>query len=155
MTSADCIRRTGCVRNALAPDLHVTTLWPALRSIGIAEHYQHTQCEAEWTLARLALAPFSLDVLRAARKAVDRRDETASAIDVLGKINRIQTSGANTTRERKAAKRDSLNTPVVPPLEVIADAADDVDELHIDPSGTASRPRQRRAATRIDMDEDQ
>jgi putative transposase len=124
-----------------------------LQSIFLRDHKEGRWIEAEWTLARRALAPFSLDVLRAARKAVDRRDETAPAVDVLAEINRIQTSGANTTRERKAAKRDSVNTPVVPPLEVLADAPD-IDEVDTDPSATASRSRQRRAARRIDIDEE-
>jgi putative transposase len=74
-----------------------------------------------------------------------------SAIDVLGEINHIQTSGANTTKVRKAAKRGQPEHPGRAPLEVVADA----DELHTDPSGTASRPRQCRAARRIDMDKEQ
>lgn len=64
-------------------------------------------------------------MLRAARKAIDRRDETAPAVDVLAEINRIQTSGAITTRERKAAKRDSVNTPVVPAPDVASVPAGD------------------------------
>jgi hypothetical protein len=123
-----------------------------LQSVFVRDHKEGTWIEAEWTLARRALAPFSLDVLRAARKAVDRRDETVPAVDVLAEINRIQTSGAITTRERKAAKRDSVNTPVVPPLKVVAE---DVDEVDTDPSSTPTRRRQRRAARRIDIDEDQ
>jgi hypothetical protein len=73
-------------------------------------------------------------------KAVDRRDETAPAVDVLAEINRIQTSGAKTARERKAAKRDSVNTPVVPRLEVVADAAEEFDAVdtgHHVPTATA------------------
>ncbi len=73
---------------------------------------------------------------------------------MLAEINRIQTSGANTKRERKAAKRDSVNTPVVPRLEVVADAAEDLDEVDTDPSPPRG-PRQRRAARRIDIDEEQ
>lgn len=125
-----------------------------LQSIFVRDHKQGKWIEAEWTLAKRALAPFSLDVLRAARKAVDRRDETAPAIDVLAEINRIQTSGANTTRERKAAKRDSVNTPVVPALEIVADAPEDIDEVDTNPSPGA-QPRKRRAARRIDIDEEQ
>jgi putative transposase len=125
-----------------------------LQSVFLRDHRQGRWIETEWTLSRRALAPFSLDVLRAARKAVDRRDETAPAVDVLAEINRIQTSGANTTRERKAAKRDSVNTPVVPPLVVVADTTEDVDAVDTDPSSTISRPRQRRAARRIDIDEE-
>jgi putative transposase len=126
-----------------------------LQSVFLRDHRQGRWIEAEWTLARRALAPFSLDVLRAARKAVDGRDETAPAVDVLAEINRIQTSGANTARERKAAKRDSVNTPVVPPLAVVADTAEDVDAGYTDPTSATSRPRQRRAARRIDIDEEQ
>jgi putative transposase len=125
-----------------------------LQSVFVRDHRQGKWIEAEWTLARRTLAPFSLDVLRAARKAVDRRDETAPAVDVLAEINRIQTSGADTTRERKAAKRDSVNTPVVPLLEVVA-AAEEPDAVDTDPSSTTSRARQRRAARRIDIDEEQ
>ncbi|MDV3245715.1 Mu transposase C-terminal domain-containing protein [Mycobacterium avium subsp. hominissuis] len=124
-----------------------------LQSVFVRDHRQGRWIEAEWTLARRALAPFSLDVLRAARKAVDRRDETAPAVDVLAEINRIQTSGANTTRERKAAQRDSVNTPVVPG-KVVADTAEDLDAVDTDPSSTPGRPRQRRAARRIDIDEE-
>ncbi|MGH3633298.1 MAG: Mu transposase C-terminal domain-containing protein [Mycobacterium sp.] len=123
-----------------------------LQSIFVRDHKQGRWIEAEWTLARRALAPFSLDVLRAARKAVDRRDETAPAVDVLAEINRIQTNGAITTRERKAAKRDSVNTPVVPPLDVGSDPADDSIELEADAS--VRTPRQSKAARRIDEDEE-
>ncbi|MFA7514097.1 MAG: Mu transposase C-terminal domain-containing protein, partial [Mycolicibacterium vanbaalenii] len=126
-----------------------------LQSVFLRDHRQGRWIEAEWTLSRRALAPFSLDVLRAARKAVDRRDETAPAVDVLAEINRIQTNGANTARERKAAKRDSVNTPVVPRLAVVADTAEDLDEVDTDPPSTTSKPRQRRAARRIDIDEEQ
>lgn len=126
-----------------------------LQSIFVRDHTQSKWIEADWALARRALAPFSLDVLRAARKAVDRRDQTASAVDMLGEINRIQASGAITTRERKAAKRDSVNTPVVPALQVVAGAAEDIDAVGTDPSATATPPRQRKAARRIDIDDEQ
>lgn len=94
-------------------------------------------------------------MLRAAREAVDRRDQTAPAVDVLAEINRIQTNGANTTKERKAARRDSVNTPVVPPLKIIVDTAEDLDEIDTEPSSTPTRPQQRRAARRVDIDEEQ
>jgi len=123
-----------------------------LQSIFIRDHKQGRWIEAEWTLSRRALAPFSLDVLQAARKAVDRRDETAPAVDVLAAINRIQTSGAITTRERKAAKRDSVNRPVVPAPDVGSAPADDSIELETD--ATVRMPRKRKAARRIDQGEE-
>jgi hypothetical protein len=126
-----------------------------LQSIFVRDHRNRRWIEAEWSLARQALAPFSLDVLRAARKAVDRRDETVPAVDVLAEINRIQTNDATTTREHQAAKRDSVNTPIVPVLEVISDAVEDVSEVDSDLTATAdSHPRPRRAARRIDSDQE-
>jgi putative transposase len=124
-----------------------------LQSIFVRDHKHGRWIEAEGTLARRAMAPFSLDVLRAARKAVDRRDDAAPAVDVLAEINRIQTSGAITTRERKAAKRDSVNTPVVPAPDVGSAPADDSVELEADAS--VRMPQKRKAARRIDQDEEE
>jgi hypothetical protein len=55
------------------------------------------------------------------RTAVQRRNDTVPGVDVLAEINRIQTGGARTAKEKKAAKRDSVNTPVIPTLTVAAD----------------------------------
>ena len=92
-------------------------------------------------------------MLRAARKAVDRRDETAPAVDVLAEINRIQTSGAITTRERKAAKRDSVNTPVVPVPDVDSDPTDN--SIEFEAGASVRAPREHKAARRIDQDEEE
>lgn len=123
-----------------------------LQSIFVRDHKRGKWIEAEWTLAKQALAPFSLDVLRAARRAVERRDQTVPAIDVLAAINRIQTAGARNTREGKAAKRDSVNTPVVPALEIAANPAEGRTE--IDPDLPTTVPRKRKPARRIDEDEE-
>ncbi|MGA4923077.1 hypothetical protein, partial [Bacillus subtilis] len=77
-------------------------------------HTRGVWIEAEWSLSKRTLAPFSLDQLRAARHAVAHRGDAAVGVDVLAEINRLQTGRTNTVKEKKAATRDSVNTPVVP-----------------------------------------
>lgn len=125
-----------------------------LQSIFVRDHFRGEWIEAEWSLAKQALAPFSLDVLRAARRAVERRGDTPGGVDVLAEISRIQTGGARTVKEQRAAKRDSVNKPVVPPLSpVTTGSRADVETGHLATvsaiNETASRPS-RRPARRID-----
>ncbi|KUI42946.1 integrase [Mycobacterium sp. GA-1199] len=125
-----------------------------LQSIFVRDHFRGEWIEAEWSLAKQALAPFSLDVLRAARRAVERRSDTPSGVDVLAEINRIQTGGARTVKEQRAAKRDSANKPVVPPLSPVIDRSrSEAESNHLASvpavSETAASPR-RRPAPRID-----
>jgi hypothetical protein len=128
-----------------------------LQSIFVRDHFRGAWIEAEWTLAKQTLAPFSLDVLRAARKAMQSRSDNATGFDLLAEINRIQTGGARTVGERRAAKRDSVNKPVVP-FSVVPDSSPaDIDEVAAASvpavNGSTSSTR-RRAARRID-DEDE
>jgi putative transposase len=125
-----------------------------LQSIFIRDHFRGEWIEAEWSLAKQALAPFSLDVLRAARRAVERRGDTPSGVDFLTEISRIQTGGARTVEEQRAAKRDSVNRPVVPPLSPVTDGTrSNVETEHLASvsaiNETAASPR-RRPARRID-----
>ena len=122
-----------------------------LQSIFVRDHTRGVWIEAEWSLAKRTLAPFSLDVLRAASHAVQRRGGTAPGVDVLAEINRIQTGRAKTSKEHKAAQRDSVNTPVIPPLPAVAEPETETTTPTPTP---APRSPQRRAARRID-DEDQ
>ena len=123
-----------------------------LQSIFVRDHTRGVWIEVEWSLARRALAPFSLDVLRAARHAVQRRGDTAVGVDVLAEINRIQTGRAKTVKEKKAAKRDSVNTPVVPPSPVVAEPETQANIPEPIPPPSSSR---RRAARRIDDEDDE
>ncbi|MGV0700819.1 Mu transposase C-terminal domain-containing protein [Mycolicibacter sinensis] len=130
-----------------------------LQSIFVRDHFRGEWIEAEWSLAKQALAPFSLDVLRAARKAVQNRGENPSGVDVLAEISRIQTGGARTVKEQRAAKRDSVNRPVVPPLSPTAEQADptaagDKPLASVSAINAVSDIPRRRAARRID-DEDE
>lgn len=125
-----------------------------LQSIFVRDHLRGEWIEAEWSLAKQALAPFSLDVLRAARRAVERRGDTPSGVDVLAEINRIQTGGARTVKEKRAAKRDSVNKSVVPPLSPVTDGTrSEAETKHLASvsavNETAASPR-RRPAPRID-----
>jgi putative transposase len=122
-----------------------------LQSIFVRDHTRRVWIEAEWSLAKRTLAPFSLDVLRAARHAAQHRGDTAAGVDVLAEIHRIQTGRANTIKEQQAAKRDSVSTPVIPPPPIIAEP--DTEATTHRPAPAPRSPR-RRAARRID-DEDQ
>jgi len=114
--------------------------------------------EAEWTLAKQTLAPFSLDVLRAARQAMRSRNDNVTGFDLLSEINRIQAGGARTVKEQRAAKRDSVNKPVVPLSVVSGPGTVEAIDEHPTASATAvsegSSAKPRRAARRID-DEDE
>lgn len=125
-----------------------------LQSIYVRDHHKGRWIEAHWTLARQALAPFSLDVLNAAKRAVASRG-SAPAMDVLAEINRIQTATSlEKVHERKAAKRNATTEPVVPVLQA---HDEELDPLTLDPSGLDTGPRRpqrppasRRKARRID-----
>jgi hypothetical protein len=125
-----------------------------LQSIFVRDHMRGEWIEAEWSLAKKALAPFSLDVLRAARQAIERRGDTPTGVDVLAEINRIQTGGARTVKEQRAAKRDSVNKPVVPPLSPVPKAtrsdAEAEDLASVSAIKEAAAAPSRRPARRID-----
>lgn len=120
-----------------------------LQSIFVRDHFRGEWIEAEWSLAKQALAPFSLDVLRAARRAVERRGDTPSGVDVLAEINRIQTGGARTVKEQRAAKRGSVNKPVVPPLSPVTDETRS-DLASVSAINEVAASPRRRPARRID-----
>lgn len=129
-----------------------------LQSIFVRNHFRGEWIEAEWSLAKQALAPFSLDVLRAARQAIERRGDAPTGVDVLAEISRIQTGGARTVKEQRAAKRDSVNRPVVPPLSpVTAGTRSDVETEHVASVSAINETAaaHRRPARRIDDEEEE
>lgn len=119
-----------------------------LQSIFVRDHRRGAWIEARWTMAGQSLAPFSLDVLNAARKALERRG-SVPGVDVLAEINRIQTNGAATVKERKAAKRNAATTPALPPEPASGPGDGAGHGAPVLPAG----PRKRRAARRIDDEE--
>ncbi|BBY08938.1 Mu transposase C-terminal domain-containing protein [Mycobacterium noviomagense] len=117
-----------------------------MNEIFIRDHKRGRWIHAEWTMAKQALAPFSLDVLNAARSAAAKRGSGGAGVDVLAEINRIQTGGAVSTRERTAARRNASTIPVVP-------EPDPTPSAECGPIETAApiKPsRQIKAARRID-----
>jgi len=122
-----------------------------LQSIFVRDHFRGEWIEAEWTLAKQTLAPFSLDVLRAARQALQSRADSPTGFDILAEINRIQTGGARTLKEQRAAKRDSVNKPTVPLSVLTNSRGTDVSEFHVpiapvvndEVSATLRRPARR------------
>ena len=86
-----------------------------LNRIHVRDHHAGRWIEAPWTLAQQTLAPFSIDVLHAARHAVAQRqaDRPVLADALLSEITRIQSGRQLTNRvERSAARRTPL--PALP-----------------------------------------
>lgn len=125
-----------------------------MQSIYVRDHGHGRWIEAEWHLAKQTLAPFSLDTLRAARRAVQSRGSSPTAIDILGEINRIQTAGPRTPRERTAARRDSTNTPAVPALTLVKESEIAPAVAVITQTTARAGRRKPKAARRIDEDEE-
>ncbi len=57
--------------------------------------------------------PFSLEVLRAALRAVQTRDTDVQAIEILQEVNRIQTGRLQGPRERNASRTLTSTPPLV------------------------------------------
>jgi hypothetical protein len=99
-----------------------------LTSIFVRDHFNDCWIEAEWTMAALVAAPFSLDVLNAAKAALMARPEADSdsagdqaasrypGMALLKEINRITTAPASRA-ERTSARRASTTQPSVPPAD--------------------------------------
>ncbi|MGV0594960.1 Mu transposase C-terminal domain-containing protein [Mycolicibacterium porcinum] len=87
-----------------------------MNTIFVRDHRRGRWIHADWTMTKQTLAPFSLDVLNAARKAAAQRGHHDAGVHVLSEINRIQTGSATTTRERRAAQRNAATAPAVPAL---------------------------------------
>lgn len=114
-------------------------------------------------MARQLAGPFSLDVLTAAKKALDKRSGSTPGADLLAEINRILTAPAGRA-EARAARRASAAPPSVPdpapPLRrsAAAPGPEEPEPGAATPStATATAPavpRPRRHARRIDLLED-
>lgn len=118
-----------------------------LNTIWLRDHTAGTWIEVPWTLAKQA-PPFSQDVLKAARAALAQRDQD-NPVKVLEGIYRIQTDGATTTREKRAARRSATTEPIVPAqpeddTEHVSDDAPPPPDRQPGPDDTPPRPRRTR-----------
>lgn len=114
-------------------------------------------------MARQLAGPFSLDVLAAAKKALDRRSGSIPGADLLAEVNRIMTAPSGRA-EARAARRASASPSSVPdpaPLRLLAPVSEG--EPKPEPGAAApsaatatapAGPRPRRHARRIDLLED-
>lgn len=85
-----------------------------MNRVYLRDHEAGSWIEAPWTLAGQTQAPFSIDVLRAARNAIARRREhpAPTATALLAEITRIQTTLHLAARaERSARRRAPATTP--------------------------------------------
>ena len=86
-----------------------------LNCIFVRDHHTNSWIEAPWTMAAQTLAPFSLEVLRAATHAIAHRSPALPPTALLNEITRIQTDLLNASKqEGKAARRNAVATPVIP-----------------------------------------
>lgn len=134
-----------------------------LQSIHVRDHRRGVWIEAEWTMARQLAGPFSLDVLAAAKKALDRRSGSIPGADLLAEVNRIMTAPSGRA-EARAARRASASPSTVPdpdpdPLRLLTPVSEE--EPKPEPgaaapsAATATAPAgPRRHARRIDLLED-
>lgn len=123
-----------------------------LRSIYVRDHRKGRWIEAEWTLARQLVGPFSLDVLTAAKKAISRRGQVPGN-ELLANVNRIMTAPARRT-ERQAAGRAAAAVPAVPERHLEAPTPTGGDGPEPVKPIEAASIRPRRKARRIDLLED-
>lgn len=105
-----------------------------MNRVYLRNHEAGCWVEVAWTLEAQTLAPFGIDVLRAAQAAVARRADrpAATASALLSEINRIQSSLTAENRIERSARRRGTTQP--PPaalpqpersyLHVVADASD-------------------------------
>ena len=133
-----------------------------IQSIYVRDHRKGEWIEAQWSLARHLVGPFSLDVLTAAKKAIGKRTEPVPGRDLLAEINRIMTTPVSRA-EAQAVRRASTTKPAVPkdPLpshdaparDPISPAETGILSLLPGKDPAAGSPSRRRAR-RIDLLED-
>lgn len=134
-----------------------------MNAIWVRDHFKGRWIEARWIMDRQALAPFSRDVLEAAKKAIERRDGATPGREVVAQINRILTAPASTV-EKVASRRSATSIASIPdapeqPAEELSEPHRQVPTLGVVPDRpaapaegtTAKRPR--RKAKRIDLED--
>lgn len=133
-----------------------------LQSIHVRDHRKGAWIEAEWTMARQLAGPFSLDVLAAAKKALDKRSSSIPGADLLAEVNRILTAPAGRA-ETLAARRAAAAPASVPDPAPRRLTSVPQQEPESGPGAVAAfaakpaapvGPRRRRHARRIDLLED-
>lgn len=132
-----------------------------MNAIWVRDHFKGRWIEARWIMDRQALAPFSRDVLEAAKKVIERRDGATPGKEVVAQINRILTAPASTV-EKVARRRSATSIASIPdapeqpaeelsePQEPTLGVVPDRPAAPVDGT-TAKRPR--RKAKRIDLED--
>ncbi|WP_414119773.1 Mu transposase C-terminal domain-containing protein [Corynebacterium nuruki] len=122
-----------------------------MNRIWVRDHVKGRWIEATWVMNAQVAAPFSRDVLAAAKRVLSRTDNRLAGNDVAEQINRILTT-PTTAKERNVSKRARTAQPSVPDNPTAADDTmlDVVDEVpEASPPPVVSR---RRVARRVDED---
>lgn len=127
-----------------------------MNRIWVRDHVKGRWIEASWVMNAQVSAPFSQDVLAAAKRVLSRTDNQLAGKDVVEQINRILTTPA-TTKERSASRRARTTEASVPaaPAEVAIRPSRDAPaplRTVADEQPLPSPPPPRRVARRVDED---
>lgn len=129
--------------------------------IWVRDHVKGRWIEASWVMNAQVTAPFSRDVLTAAKRILERADNQLTGKEVAEQVNRILIAPA-TARERSASKRSRSAEPSVPetpaqadqtPLELVDDSATTAERPAASHDSPPAKKRRRQAARRIDGDD--
>jgi len=108
-------RRRPSGRGEPHPDLWQVHADPyRMNCIWLYDHEKREYIQADWTMAKQAVMPFSRETLALARRILRSRGETISGQSILREANRIMTEPL-TAAEKRAKRRQA--TPLVPPAD--------------------------------------
>lgn len=137
-----------------------------MNRIWVRDHIKGRWIEADWVMNAQVAAPFSQDVLTAAKRVLSRTDNQLPGNAVAEQINRILTS-PSTAKERSAAKRSRTADPSVPEIPADATAVADITVPGLEvleggssnttpaeePAPPQTTTKKQRAARRVDDDD--
>ncbi|HIW91251.1 MAG TPA: DDE-type integrase/transposase/recombinase [Candidatus Corynebacterium avicola] len=125
-----------------------------MNRIWVRDHVKGRWIEAQWVMNAQVAAPFSQDVLTAAKRVLSRTDNQLAGKDVAEQINRILTT-PTTAKERSASKRSRTAEGSVPEVPETApeQAVADLDQTPQSPAPRPVSPPRSAAARRVDEDD--
>lgn len=126
-----------------------------MNRIWVRDHVKGRWIEAKWVMNAQVAAPFSQDVLTAAKKVLSRTDNQLAGKDIAEQVNRILTT-PTTAKERSAAKRSRTAEASVPESPEASQHAAQTENVALreaaDQQTPPSSPPPRRVARRVDED---
>lgn len=126
-----------------------------MNQIWVRDHIKGRWIEATWVMNAQVAAPFSQDILAAAKRVLARTDNQLAGKDVAEQINRILTT-PTTAKERSASQRARSVEASVPEAPKVAPHAAQIKRAPLqqvtDQQTSPTSPPPRRIARRVDED---